>query len=141
LKDFDWSDTEIKNADTPEMQEFLADITVRAIRTTSSTDGNLINALSRTIQDEYDKGNKVTYDLIRENMPMSNSGTFGKMVSQFASLLTKQCVRIKFPGSMDVLVPSNRIYKLYNGRLLSHYKGVLTGIKEYGENLPSVTDI
>jgi hypothetical protein len=44
-------------------------------------------------------------------------------MSKIASGLVKSCVKIKFPGTMDVLSPSNGIYRLYNGRMLSHYHG------------------
>ena len=141
LQGFDWSDVEIQNAETPEMQKFLAGVIVQAVKTVSSTDGNLITALSNEIMKQYEQGGEVSYDLIRENMPMSNSGTFGKMVSQLASLLTKKCIRIKFPGSMDVLVPSNKIYKLYDGHLLSHYKGDLSRVPQYANKFIKATDV
>lgn len=141
LTGFDWSDTDIKNADTPEMQNFLADITLKAVKTTSDTDGNLIAALSKAILDKYNSGGKVEYDLIRENMPMSNSGTFNKMVSQFAALLTNKAIKIKFPGTMSVMVPSNKIYRLYADHLLSHYDGSLDSVPEYASENTVVTDV
>ena len=69
-------------------------------------------SLHGNFDNEYSKGNKVTYDLIRNNMPISNPATFSKMISSLASILTKRCVRIPFPGSLSVLSPSNRIYKI-----------------------------
>lgn len=126
IRQFDLGQIGIQNGDSSDMQEFLADIILRSIKTVGSTDGNLIAALSSTIISEYSKGNKVTYDLIRNNMPISNPATFNKMISSLASILTKRCVRIPFPGSLSVLSPSNRIYKLYRNHLLSHYNGDLS---------------
>jgi hypothetical protein len=105
---------------------------LRSIKTVGSTDGNLIAALSSEIKKEYAAGNKVTYDLIRDNMPISMPGIFNKMVSSLASVLTQRCIRIKFPGSMDVLAPSNKIYKLYADHLLSYHKGNV-------DNLPNIS--
>jgi hypothetical protein len=110
------------------MQEFLTDIILQSIKTVGSGDGSLISALSSNIMTAYAKGDKITYELIRENMPISNPATFGKMISSLASVITKKCVRIKFPGSLSVLSPSNRIYKIYNGHLLSHYGGKLPNL-------------
>jgi hypothetical protein len=54
-------------------------------------------------------------------MPISMPAIFNKMVSSLASVLTQRCVRIKFPGSMNVLAPSNKIYKIYADHLLSYH--------------------
>lgn len=123
LKGFDLGQAHIKYGDNEEIQNFIADIILRSIRTIGSTDGNLIAAISTQIKEEYAKGNKVTYDLINKHMPISNPAIFKKMVSSIASVLTQRCIRIKFPGSMNVLAPSNKIYKLYADHLLSYYKG------------------
>lgn len=121
LKGFDLGLIGIKKGDSTDMQNFIADIILRSIKTVGSTDGNLIAALSSEIKKEYAKGNKVTYDLIRDNMPISMPAIFNKMVSSLASVLTQRCVRIKFPGSMNVLAPSNKIYKIYADHLLSYH--------------------
>lgn len=123
LKGFDLGTIGISKGDSTDMQNFIADIILRSIRTVGSTDGNLIAALSSEIKKEYAEGNKVTYDLIRNNMPISMPAIFSKMVSQLASVLTQRCVRIKFPGSMNVLAPSNKIYKIYADHLLSYHGG------------------
>lgn len=128
IKKFDLGQIGIKFGDPTAMQEFLTDIILQSIKTVGSGDGSLISALSSNIMTAYAKGDKITYELIRENMPISNPATFGKMISSLASVITKKCVRIKFPGSLSVLSPSNRIYKIYNGHLLSHYGGKLPNL-------------
>ena len=72
------------------MQEFLTDIILQSIKTVGSGDGSLISALSSNIMTAYAKGDKITYELIRENMPISNPATFGKMISSLASVITKK---------------------------------------------------
>lgn len=123
VKDFDLGSMGIKSGNHEDMQKFISKIILDSIKTVGSSDGNLITALSQTIMQEYQRGNKVTYDLIRDNMPISNPATFNKMISSIAAALTKKCIRIPFPGSMDVLAPSNRLYLLYNDHLLSYYRG------------------
>ena len=88
LRGFDLGSIYIKRGDSTEMQNFIADIILRSIKTVGSSDGNLIAALSSEIKKEYASGNKVTYDLIRNNMPISMSAIFDKMVSSLASVLT-----------------------------------------------------
>jgi hypothetical protein len=58
------------------------------------------------------------------------------MISKLASGLTKRCIRVKFPGSMDVMSPSNSIYRLYDGKMLSEYNGDLTALTEADKKAP-----
>lgn len=50
------------------------------------------------------------------NFPLSDNTIFRKTLSTVSSFLTKQAIRIKIPGLLSVLVPSQGIFKLYGGR-------------------------
>ena len=123
LKGFDLGLEELKYGNPTEFYDFISDIILRSINTIGSTDGNLIAALSSEIKKAHAEGNKVLYNIIKDNMPISMPAIFQKMVSSIASVLTQRCIRIKFPGSMCVLAPSNKIYKIYADHLLSYHKG------------------
>ena len=77
--------------------------------------GSMLEALLYNIR--TDKGDIDKKQLI-EKFSISNPSVFGKITSSIASLFTQNGIRIKFPGSMDVLTPSDGIYKLYGGKLI-----------------------
>lgn len=124
-----------------EMQSFLTDVILESIKTSKETDGDLFAALATTVKKKYQSGDKITYELIRKTFPISNPAIFEKIISQMASVITKACVRIKFPGTLSVLSPSNGLYKLYNGKLLSYYNGQVPelGLKNIGNNISKIT--
>ena len=77
--------------------------------------GSMLEALLYNIR--TDNGD-ISVEQLAKNFSISNPSVFGKIISSIASLFTQNGIRIKFPGSMDVLTPSDGIYKLYGGKLV-----------------------
>lgn len=116
--------TEGLKGDTESMSKFISKVVIDAVASNDvSTEGNLIQAITKQLQDAYKGAGKIEAQQILDNFPLDNPQVLSKSVSQISSYLTKKTVRIKFPGSMDVLNPSNKIYMLYDGKPLSFYEG------------------
>lgn len=111
------------------LDKFISKVVIDAVASNDvSTEGNLIQAITKQIQDSYKGAGRIMPQEILDNFPLDNPQVLTKSVSQISSYLTKKTVRIKFPGSMDVLNPSNRIYLLYDGRPLSFYNGDVSNL-------------
>lgn len=111
------------------LDKFISKVVIDAVASNDvSTEGNLIQAITKQIQDSYKGAGKIIPQEILDNFPLDNPQVLSKAVSQISSYLTKKTVRIKFPGSMDVLNPSNRIYLLFDGKPLSYYNGDVSSL-------------
>ena len=128
----------ISDYDDPKTnKEFVADIVVRSLITEEiSEEGDLKGALLSTITKEYtsNKGNRA--DLLK-SFPLDHPIILGNAISKISSYLTRKAIKLKFPGSMQVLCPSNGIYRLYNDKMLSAYWK--EDVKTLGYGNPLVT--
>lgn len=79
--------------------------------------------VQQALQAIQDNKGVLDYETIKQTLPIDNSVLLRQMMSKISATLVKSCIKLKFPGTMDVLSPSNGIFKLYDGRLLSYYEG------------------
>lgn len=129
--------------DSQRFKEAIAQVIIKSLQETQATDGNLIAAISTKI-----KGWNGTdgYEFIKNLIPISHPEVFKKIISNIANALKKKAIRIKFPGSMSVLNPSDGFIKIFNGRLLSEYgnelseDGIPTSLKQAQRNQQPITD-
>lgn len=104
-------------------EDFIATVIVKAVISEDvDTEANLSAALLKTITKEYQSG-KYDSEAILKAFPLDHPVILSNAISKISSLLTKNAIKIKFPGNAQVLVPSNGIYKLYQGKMLSAHKG------------------
>lgn len=100
--------------------DHVTEIVIKSLKHTSDTDGNLLNTISEQIKD---MGKSINYDAFKGKIPISHPAIYSKIASNVASLLTKQGIRIEFPGTMAVLTPSGGLYKIYAGKQLHEFNG------------------
>lgn len=122
------------------MADFIVNIVKNSIKSgkISSSPETLTDLLYQQTLLTLEKNKGVLkYEDIQSTLPIDNPILLKNIMSKLASTLVKTSIRLKFPGTMDVLSPSNGIYKLYDDRLLSYYEG--TSVKD----LPNrqVTDL
>jgi len=92
----------------------------------------LINEATEIIKYQT-KGRSVTFEDIKSVLPIDDPVILSNLMSRISSILTKSSIKMKFPGTMDVLVPSNGFIKLYGNKLLGEYSS-----KDEAYNLPDV---
>lgn len=97
----------------------VANIILQTLRNTSISDGNILSALSQNLKhiQRFTEGSQ-----LEGVFPISSPQIFAKAFSNLASSLEKSSVRLKFDGGMLVLNPSNRIYKIINGKFSRQVK-------------------
>lgn len=103
--------------DDSQFKEAVSSLLLKSIIGTSETDGDLLSSIVVQLNKQDRTGHD--YDIIRHRLPISDPAILNKLISNFSSLMTKAGVRIQFPGSMNVLVPSDGIYKIHGGKLRS----------------------
>ena len=101
--------------DDTQFKEAVSSLLLKSIIGTSETDGDLLSSIVIQLNKQDRTGHD--YDIIRHKLPISDPAILNKLISNFSSLMTKAGVRIQFPGSMNVLVPSDGIYKIHGGKL------------------------
>ena len=92
----------------------IANIMLQTFKNTSISDGNILSALSQGLKQINRFNNPQQLEGI---FPISSPQIYAKAFSKLASSLEKASVRLKFEGGMLVLNPSNRIFKIINGKL------------------------
>ena len=113
--------------DDSQFKEAVSSLLLKSIIGTSETDGDLLSSIVVQLNKQDRTGHD--YDIIRHRLPISDPAILNKLISNFSSLMTKAGVRIQFPGSMNVLVPSDGIYKIHAGKLRS-----IAHTQRYSEN-------
>ena len=114
-----------------QLNNFLAQIITKTIRSADLDDGTLVAALTFQARKALeDKAGNLNYDEIVKYIPIDDLGLLRGHISKISSQLVKSCIKVKFPGSMDVLSPSNGRFLLYDGKLLSQYKGDFKALQE-----------
>ena len=113
--------------DDSQFKEAVSSLLLKSIIGTSETDGDLLSSIVVQLNKQDRTGHD--YDVIRHRLPISDPAILNKLISNFSSLMTKAGVRIQFPGSMNVLVPSDGIYKIHAGKLRS-----ISHTQRYSEN-------
>ena len=101
--------------DDTQFKDAVASLLLKSIIGTSETDGDLLSSI--VVQLNKQDRNGHDYDVIKHRLPISDPAILNKLISNFSSLMTKAGVRIQFPGSMNVLVPSDGIYRIHGGKL------------------------
>lgn len=137
LKDYiDWVISQNSNLNPTDetrdqLNNFIAQIITKTIRSADLDDGTLIAALTFQARKALEeKAGNLNYTEIVKYIPIDDLGLLRGHMSKIASQLVKSCIKVKFPGSMDVLSPSNGRFLLYDGKLMSQYKGDLRSLQE-----------
>jgi hypothetical protein len=125
LDSIDYTKAGDEQAARKSLESFIAFVIGNTIKANGALDeGTLAGALMVQAQRAIQENNgKLDFDTIRKTIPIDDQALLRNMMSKIASGLVKSCVKIKFPGTMDVLSPSNGVYRLYNGKMLSYYHG------------------
>lgn len=119
---------DLKGGGNEEFKDAVSSLLLKSIIGTSETDGDLLAAI--VIQLNKQEKNGHDYDIIKHKLPISDPAILNKLISNFSSLMTKAGIRIQFPGSMNVLVPSDGIYRIHGGKLRT-----FASTQRYDENL------
>ena len=99
--------------DGTSLRNAVAKTVVKGLARLSDREGSLVEAVAETIIAEANSGKKITYKELKDKVPFSHPAIFNSLVSMISSALTKQGIKIKFPGSLAVLNPSNRIWQFH----------------------------
>ena len=108
------------------LENFITKIIGKTITSGVSTnnEGTLAEALMYQAKKAIeDKSRTLDYDTLRALLPLDDEGLLRSEMAQISSALVKSCIKVKFPGSMDVLSPSNGRFLLYDGRMEDSYEG------------------
>lgn len=109
-----------KNSD--KLLDAVAHTLVKGLKRLTGREGNLAAAVSEQLMQDLAEGKPIDGKRFTKVTPMSHPAMYKQLVSILSSALNKQSIKIKFPGSLAVLNPSNRIWKLYGDRLLGDYR-------------------
>lgn len=112
---FEGIEADLKGEDSQKFKDAVSSLLLKSIVGTSETDGDLLASI--VIQLNKQEKNGHDYDIIKHKLPISDPAILNKLISNFSSLMTKAGVRIQFPGSMNVLVPSDGLYRIHGGKL------------------------
>lgn len=112
---FEGIEADLEGGDSQKFKDAVSSLLLKSIVGTSETDGDLLASI--VIQLNKQEKNGHDYDIIKHRLPISDPAILNKLISNFSSLMTKAGVRIQFPGSMNVLVPSDGLYRIHGGKL------------------------
>lgn len=86
---------------------------------------NSINAIMTNLLEKADEGKELSYsEDIKGKIPWSDPTISNKLFSIVSTTLTNLAVKMKFPGSLSVICPTDRVEKIYGDRLLSSFTKV-----------------
>lgn len=81
------------------------------------------------------------YKLATANLPISDRTIFRKVLSTVSSYLTNHAIKIKSPGILSVLCPSQDIFKLYADRKLESFDNPEIELAQLQAEQPPIVDV
>ena len=112
---FQGINTDIQTGNSQEFKDAVATIVLKSLANTSPTGGDLLSAI--VAQLDMSGNVEHAYDIIRSKLPVSDPAIMHKFISNINATMTKAGIRIPMQGIMDVLVPSDSIYKIHGGKI------------------------
>lgn len=112
----------------------ISSLILDTLKNSQLTNANLLDNLSTELKHSIDADD--TFNTIKKYIPIDDPSILRQILSKMTVAFQNNAVRLKFPGGQYVLAPSNSFIKLYNGKTLEEYGGVLNdNVKTYLENL------
>jgi hypothetical protein len=112
---------DVPNGSKETLLDAVADTVIKGLMKLRGREGNLVQAVAENLVQAAREGTKITGARLAEKIPFSHPAMFRQLISILSSALNKQGVRIKFPGLLAVLNPSNGIFKLYGDKSKRDY--------------------
>lgn len=111
----------INAKDSAKFKDAIISTIVKSIQNSTSRDGNLMQAIMDTLITDTKAGKLVKFKDVDGIIPYSDPSIFNGLCSAISSTLTKAAIRLQFNGSLAVLNPSHKIWKLYGDRLYGSF--------------------
>lgn len=111
----------VDTKDASKFKDAIISTIVKSIQNSTSRDGNLMQAVMDTLIEDSRAGKLITYKNVEGTIPYSNPSVFNGIFSSISATLTKAAIRLKFNGSLAVLNPSHKIWKLYGDRMYDSF--------------------
>ena len=119
---------DVKDGNKEKLLDAVADVIVKGLKNLTDREGNLVQAVAELVVEAAKEGQKVTGNDIIGIVPFSHPAMYKQLMSIISSTFTKQAVKIKFPGVLAVLNPSNGIFKIYGDYMMDDFDPTKTGI-------------
>lgn len=127
-------DSDIKQKLNEKALNKISSLILDTLKNSQLTNANLLDNLSTELKHSINADD--TFNTIKKYIPIDDPNILRQILSKMTVAFQNNAVRLKFPGGQYVLAPSNSFIKLYNGKTLEEYGGVLNdNVKKYLENL------
>lgn len=122
-----------------EFQQQIATMLVKQLINSSKDSDGMVYTLTKNLIDIYREKRTLTKSDIEKNrLALSDRTIFNKISSMLTSGLTKMAIKLKFSGTLSVLVPSHEIMKIYGGKLRGNFINFAEEILEMQNNQPII---
>ena len=126
--------TEIKQKLNEKALNKISSLVLDTLKNSQLTNANLLDNLSTELKHSINADD--TFNTIKKYIPIDDPNILRQILSKMTVAFQNNAVRLKFPGGQYVLAPSNSFIKLYNGKTLEEYGGILNNnVKTYLEKL------
>lgn len=109
------------SSDSTKFKDAIISTIVKSIQNSTSRDGNLMQAIMDTLITDTKAGKLIKYKDVEGVIPCSDPSIFNGLCSAISSTITKAAIRLQFNGSLAVLNPSHKIWKLYGDRMYDSF--------------------
>ena len=114
----------------------ISSLILDTLKNSQLSNANLLDNLSTELKHSINADD--TFNTIKKYIPIDDPNILRYILSKMTVAFQNSAVRLKFPGGQYVLAPSNSFIKLYNGKTLEEYGGVLS--KEVLDYLKDLSD-
>lgn len=119
----------IRSSDKKNSQAKLSEEVTKIIIDTLKNNQNEdspVDAILQNIYEKVEKGQTLTYvDDIKGKIAWSDPTIFNKLFTTLSTTLSNIAVKMKFPGSLSIICPTDPMIKLYGDRTLSSFEKIL----------------
>lgn len=107
----------------------------------SQDDNAALSAVMDHLIQKAQAGQRLTPDDVVGRVPFSDPSLYNKIYNDLASHLTNTAIKMKFPGSLAVICPTEKMEPMFGDRRLSAYSNPdLTYVDEEGNTIYGVSE-
>ena len=114
-------------------------ILAKAIATSNSSEMSFLDIFGKNLAKKINSNQDITEE--DDIIPISDNSVISKIISTISVNLTKNGIRLKVPGTLSVISPGYKVFRVYAGKKLEEFKDFNTEIEALQQQQKAVYSV
>ena len=125
--------------DQVQTRKVINKILGKAIANSNSSEMSFLDIFGKNLAKKINSNQDITED--DDVIPISDNSVISKIISTISVNLTKKGIRLKVPGTLSVISPGYKVFRIYSGKKLEEFKDFNTEIEALQQQQKAVYSV